>query len=188
MGQGRPKTTSKARRRVPRVRGERGIAPERVRGVRRPRGSKPLHASYLEDRVLADLTERGVEYEYEPKTFKYERKVRGAYCARCASKDVLVSRRYTPDIKLAINGIWVEVKGKFTAENRGKMEDFRRSYPDLDLRFIFQRDNWITKKHKSKYSDWCEKLGLKWTVGDRVPDSWLNEESPAESPHSESAS
>lgn len=86
---------------------------------------------------------------------------------------MLVSRRYTPDIRIKASGVWVEAKGKFTPENRAKMEDFLEGHPEIDLRFLFMRDNWITKNHKSKYSDWCKKLGVKYAIGIRVPDEWV---------------
>lgn len=133
----------------------------------------PIHASKFEDTIIQDLKDRGIEYEYEPETFPYERGVRGAYCVQCGGKVVRVKRKYTPDLKLG--SVWVEAKGKFTPENRSKMEDFLEGHPEIDLRFLFQRDNWLTGKHKSKYSDWCEKLGVKYAVGDSVPEEWVLE-------------
>ena len=148
------------------------VPPRGLQRVRRNGAGRPIHASKLEDKVIKDLKDRGIEYEYEPETFPYERKVRGAHCGNCGSKDVVVRRRYTPDLR--IGDFFVEIKGKFTAENRSKMEDFRRGHPEIDLRFLFQRDNWITKKHKSKYSDWCKKLDLKYHIGTEVPQKWIH--------------
>lgn len=110
-------------------------------------------------------------FEYEPKTFEYVRPVRGARCDKCDAKSCSVLRKYTPDLRIA--GFYVEIKGKFTGENRAKMEDFLRGHPEVDLRFLFQRDNWLTGKHKSRYSDWARRLGVKWAVGTKVPEEWL---------------
>jgi len=129
------------------------------------------HRSGLEDRVIADLEKRGIPYGYETKTFKFPRRVHRGLCGACGSKDVSVEREYTPDLE--VGGFWVEIKGKLTGEIRSRMEDFLKAYPGIDLRFLFQRDNWITKKHKARYSDWCTKLGLKYYVGEEVPEEWI---------------
>lgn len=160
---------------LPRVqRGRKKPADGVLSRVRRARGSSPKHESWFEDDIIEDLENRGIEYEYEPETFLYQRPVRSASCGGCGSNDVSVQRRYTPDILLTTVNVYVEAKGKFTSENRAKMEDFLRGDPGVDLRFIFQRDNWITKKHKSKYSDWCKKLGVKYAIGERVPEEWTD--------------
>lgn len=148
-------------------------------GVRGNGRSRSGHASTFEDTIIQDLKDRGIEYEYEPETFKYDRKVRGATCAECGSKVVFVSRRYTPDIRLKAGGVWVEAKGKFTPENRAKMEDFFHGHPEIDLRFLFMRDNWLTNKHKTKYSDWAKKLGIKYAIGTSVPQEWVDVEVPS---------
>lgn len=166
---------------VPRVLGKRRCRPEMaqyaarrsVSGMRRSGLSRPIHASKFEDAIIKDLEDRGIEYDYEPKTFIYQRPVRGALCKQCGGRVVSVQRRYTPDIFLKAANIFVEAKGKFTSENRAKMEDFLQGDPGIDLRFIFMRDNWITPKHKSKYSDWCEKVGVKYHVGTSVPEEWV---------------
>lgn len=135
------------------------------------------HASKFEDTIIQDLKDRGIEYEYEPETFEYLRGVRGAYCAQCGSKVVRVKRRYTPDLRLG--SVWVEAKGKFSPENRSKMEDFLEGHPEIDLRFLFMRDNWLTNKHKTKYSDWAKKLGIKYAIGTSVPQEWVDVEVPS---------
>lgn len=140
--------------------------------VRRSGLSRPLHASKLEDTIIKDLEERGVKFEYEPETFDYVRVVRGATCSKCGGTDAHVRRRYTPDLK--IGTLYVEIKGKLDSSTRSRMEDFHKARPEIDLRFLFQRDNWITPKHKSKYSDWCDKVGVKYHVGTSVPEDWVS--------------
>lgn len=144
-----------------------------MRGVRRARGTKPIHASFLEDDVIQNLEDRGIEYEYEPETIDYLRVVRGATCAVCGGKDVHVRRRYTPDLK--IGAFYVEVKGKLDSDTRSRMEAFLEGHPEIDLRFLFQRDNWLTGRHKHKYSDWAKKLGIKYAIGTEVPQGWVDE-------------
>jgi hypothetical protein len=145
-----------------------------VRMLRRYRGKVVKYRSGYEDKIIKDLEERKIEYAYEPKTFVYQRPVRRALCDTCGGGAVSVSRRYTPDILLKAKDIYVEAKGKFTSENRSAMEDFLGGSPGIDLRFMFMRDNFITAKHKSKYSDWCIKLGVKYHIGDKVPQEWVS--------------
>jgi hypothetical protein len=49
--------------------------------------------------------------------------------------------------------------------------------PDLDIRFLFMRDNKISKNSKTRYSDWCKKRGIKYAVSEHghIPDEWLAE-------------
>ena len=141
---------------------------------RKERKKKIIHRSKYEDTVIQNLTDRGIEFEYEPRTFVYQRPVRRAQCSSCGNDTgIVVLRRYTPDIRLKVNGVFIELKGKFTGENRSQMEDFLRGSPGIDLRFLFMRDNWLTGKHKSRYSDWCRKLKVKYAIGTEIPDDWL---------------
>lgn len=143
-----------------------------MRPVRRYRGRVVEHRSGFEDKIIQNLKDRGVDFAYEEKTFIYQRPVRRASCSDCGSNAVSVQRRYTPDIYLKASNTYVEAKGKFTAENRSAMEDFLKGAPGVDLRFLFQRDNWITKKQKSKYSDWADKHGVKYHIGSEIPEEW----------------
>lgn len=131
------------------------------------------HRSGLEDKVIKDLEDRGVKYEYEPDTFDYQQRVRRGVCGECGGKEVFQVRRYTPDLRIG-NALYIEIKGKLTSDIRSRMESFLRGHPGFDLRFLFQRDNWITKAHKSKYSDWATRLGVKFYVGDSIPKEWVD--------------
>ena len=70
---------------------------------------------------------------------------------------------YLPDFFLP-NDIIIEYKGYFKASDRTKHLAIKREHPDLDIRFVFERDNYINKKSKTKYSDWCNKHGFKYLV------------------------
>ena len=129
------------------------------------RGSKPrFRRSTFEKRVEQDLEERGVKAKYEPKHYRY-----------------VTFHQYTPDYLLP-NGIFIEVKGWFTADDRKKLLKIREAYPTLDVRLVFDRDNKIHKVSKTHYSDWCDKHGFKWALK-TVPQEWL-EEPPKEIPKS----
>lgn len=131
---------------------------------------KPNHRSFFEDDNVADLKKRKIAYEYEPETFDYRGRVGNARCTDCGGSHVYIRRRYTPDLKIA--SYYVELKGKFTPTTRARMEDFLKSHPGFDLRFVFQRDNWTTATRRERYSGWAERHGCKWAIG-LVPESWV---------------
>lgn len=99
--------------------------------------------------------EAGMGFEYESVRLAYVGKV----------------RHYKPDFNLA-NGIILEVKGRFTGADRAKHLAVREAHPELDIRFVFQRDNPIVTGSKTKYSDWCEKNGFLYCFNN-IPEEWL---------------
>lgn len=118
--------------------------------------------SGYEKKVAAYLKEKGVPFEYESLKIPF-----------------LVppkKRTYNPDFMLP-NGIIVESKGNLDRQAREKMALVVEQNPHLDIRFLFMRDNKITKQSKTKYSDWCTKRGIKYAVSEsgRIPDEWLLE-------------
>ncbi|WP_295789405.1 endonuclease I [uncultured Veillonella sp.] len=113
--------------------------------------------SNFEGRIKLNLLNDGVDFTYESKSFKY-----------------LIEHKYTPDFILS-NGIIIEAKGLFLPEDRTKHLKVKEQHPELDIRFVFQADQWLTKSKKNKYSDWCKKNGFKYHIGDRVPIEWINE-------------
>jgi hypothetical protein len=75
------------------------------------------------------------------------------------------------------NGIIVEAKGKLDRLVREKMALVFEQNPDLDIRLLFMRDNKLSKTSKTRYSDWCEKRGIKYAVSEQghIPEEWLVE-------------
>ena len=92
-------------------------------------------------------------------------------CQECGSEDIVQYANYLTDFRLP-NGIYLEVKGFFKSSDRTKMESVIFEHPELDIRMVFQRDNWVTKLKKQKYSDWCKKRSIKYCVG-AVPTEWM---------------
>lgn len=66
-----------------------------------------------------------------------------------------------------------ETKGLFTAADRKKMLLVKEAYPWMDIRMVFQADNWITKAKKMRYSEWAERHGFMWYVGHAPPADWF---------------
>jgi predicted nuclease of restriction endonuclease-like RecB superfamily len=114
--------------------------------------------SGFEERIAADLTKRGIEYEYEPISFTY-----------------VVTRRYTPDFRPKTPDVkWLlEAKGYFTPGDRAKTLAVLSAHPGLDLRFCFQNaKNKLNKNSKTTYADWCDKHGIPWCEK-TVPAAWF---------------
>jgi hypothetical protein len=130
--------------------------------------------SGLEARVIDDLEQRGIKYEYETTSYEWFDKSPGV-CEACDTKGATyVSRWYTPDIWLPMERYWVEVKGKFTARDRKIALGVQYSHPDVEIRFLFQKDNWLTPVRAQRYSEWAIKNGFKCAIGERIPDEWIS--------------
>lgn len=111
--------------------------------------------STLEERVILDLQQRKIKFAYEPIKISYVKK----------------PSTYTPDIVLS-NGIIVEVKGYFKADDRAKHLLIKKQHPELDIRFVFQDSK--KKIHKSSpttYGMWAEKHGFIY-ADKLIPKEW----------------
>ena len=86
----------------------------------------------------------------------------------------LTYRTYTPDFILP-NGIIIEAKGLFTANDRRKHLAVKKQHPNLDIRFVFENSRRkLNKGAKSTYATWCERN--KFLYADRViPEEWLKQ-------------
>jgi len=80
---------------------------------------------------------------------------------------------YIPDFKLP-NGVIVETKGRFTTSDRAKHILIRKQHPEVDIRFVFMRNNKLNKKSETTYEDWCKRYGFKYAF-DEIPEEWLEE-------------
>jgi len=105
------------------------------------------------------LDDLGVAFEYETVNLHYQ---------------VSEQRKYTPDVILP-NGIILELKGRFTTQDRKKMLLVIAQHPDKDIRMVFQRHtNKLFKGSKTTYSEWCNKNNIKW-ADKIVPIEWIAE-------------
>ena len=112
--------------------------------------------SGLEERIAKTFDKENVTYLYESTAYEY----------------TLVSK-YTPDFFLE-SGVIIECKGVFKPSDRRKMLAIKHQHPDLDIRFIFQRNNTLTKSSKTTYGDWCDKHGFPYCVYPDIPSDWLH--------------
>ena len=102
------------------------------------------------------MKELGISYEYETTKIAYT-----------------ISHNYTPDFVLP-NGVILETKGYWDSEDRRKIKNVKEQNPDMDIRMVFQSPfNTISKKSKTTYAQYCEKLGIPWTSFHDIPLEWL---------------
>lgn len=120
---------------------------------------RPRFKSGLEEQIADQIAAKGLDVLYERSRVYY------MYPARRAE--------YRPDFILP-NGIIVETKGIFDAADRQKHLLIKRQCPELDIRFVFQRDNKLYAGSPTRYSQWAEKFGYKYGLG-KIPDGWFDE-------------
>ena len=122
---------------------------------------KRTHSSYGNmrsgfEKTIAKLFEdNSVAFTYESLKLKYT-----------------IEAAYTPDFR--IEDIFVETKGHFSALDRKKMKAVKKCNPDRDIRLWFQRDNFLTKAKKDRYSDWASKNGFEYHIGIDFPYHWFD--------------
>ena len=134
------------------------------------------YRSGLEKKFAKWLKSKRIQFQYESLKLKYMHSVFRGLCQDCQSTKVAIPKIYTPDFTLN-NGVIIELKGKFTSQMRTKMLEVIRDNPDLDIRMVFSKDNWLTKSHKMRYSGWCKKNRIKFHVmkdhrKPSIPISW----------------
>lgn len=116
-----------------------------------------IRRSGSEDRVERQLQDRGIAYEYE--------KLKLPYSLEC---------KYITDFVLP-NGIILEVKGYLDQEDRRKMKAVKKTHPDKDIRFIFDKPNdKIRRGSKTTYAMWAEANGFPWAEKE-IPEEWIKD-------------
>ena len=108
--------------------------------------------------INESLKERGIDGEYEQHIIEYVKPE--------------THHKYHPDFKLP-NGIFVETKGRFLADDRKKHILIKKQHPELDIRFLFQNSKTkISKGSKTTYGMWCDKHGFVY-ADKEIPEEWL---------------
>ena len=115
-----------------------------------------MFRSGLEEQIADLFVELGVDYEYESTKIPYQ-----------------IAHNYTPDFLLP-NGVFLEAKGYFDADDRRKIKAVKQQHPEIDLRMVFQQPfNTISKKSKTTYARWCEKNEIPWASYGSIPGEWF---------------
>lgn len=120
------------------------------------------YRSGLEVSIANQLKTLDVDWEYEAHKIKFIQPAK--------------NRTYTPDIALHHTDgkiCFIELKGKFTSDDRMKHLMIKESQPELDIRFVFQNSRAkISKGSKTSYADWCNKNGFLY-ADKLIPTEWL---------------
>lgn len=112
--------------------------------------------SGLEEKVADLMVNLGVKYEYESTKVPYT-----------------IMHNYSPDFLLP-NGVFLECKGYWDSEDRRKIRNVVEQNPELDVRMVFQNPfNRISKKSKTTYAQYCDKIGIRWTSFTNIPIDWF---------------
>lgn len=141
--------------------------------------------SGLEDKIAKELEARGIKFDFEEHWLDYTKPHNNAVCSECGSEEVSTNHRYLPDFYLPDYGFYIETKGRFLGSDRRKHTAFKKCNPDVDIRFVFQRDDYLTRKKKQTYTGWCDRNGFKYFVivtGTKkreeqlLPEEWFDED------------
>lgn len=133
----------------------------------RARAIKHGYRSGLEEKNALLLKENGLDPKFETMKIPY----------------VIPENwhKYTPDFPLD-NGIIIECKGIFDAQDRAKHLFIKAQYPELDIRFVFSNPKAsIGNGSKTTLAMWAEKNGYKFAAK-LIPVEWLKEPGPQRKP------
>ena len=111
------------------------------------------------ERTCSDLlNERRVAYDYEPTKFSY-----------------VIMKTYLPDFYLPEYDFYIEVKGRFTSQDRAKHLHIKEQHPELDIRFMFDNPNAkLYKGSSSTYGEWASKHNyLFCKTKEGLPKEWF---------------
>lgn len=128
-----------------------------------PRFKKHLRAAYrsgLEVAIATALSLAKVPFTYETYRVPFVQPEK--------------QRHYCPDYTLP-NGIIVEAKGLWDADDRAKHDLVRDQHPDLEIRMVFSNPAAkLRKGSPTTYASWCDKRGIKYAKRS-IPEEWLKE-------------
>lgn len=123
--------------------------------------------SQLEGLVALWMDAHSVEYLAQPHPISYVTKVRSGLCLDCQAGNVVQQHQYTPDFYVPQLGCYFEVKGFFRQGVRPAMQELMKQNPDLQLRFIFSRNNKLPLKRTPDYLTWAAhygKMAITWNA------------------------
>jgi len=140
------------------------------RGLGKSENPVWVFRSEYERRQAIRLIKNEVYFEYEMGQINFLSKVVNGECFACGYPHVGKRREYTPDFYFPETHIYVETKGKFDGPTRTKMKEVCEQSTH-DIRMVFMRDNWLTRKHKMTYGRWCDLHEIPWAIGD-IPIEW----------------
>jgi len=112
--------------------------------AKKKRSINSKYRSKFEDKLSAVLINAG--YKYEPIKLNYE---------------IHEQHFYKPDFVL--NNTIIELKGRWTREDRKKIKTVVTQHPEYNLYMVFQNENSkIAKNSKTTYAMWCIKNNINY--------------------------
>jgi len=138
--------------------------------------------SGLEKRMADELNKRGIQFEFEQAQIPYFKQAHHHKCKECGSENIYSLHNYHPDFYLPEYGFYIETKGRFLGADRKKHVAIQAT-TDIDVRFVFQKNDYLTKKKKQTYTGWCDSKGLPYFVivtktkkreEQLLPEEWFN--------------
>lgn len=103
----------------------------------------------IEKMLKSVSAEFNIEYKYEPDKFI-----------------VHIPTTYVPDFRVDTKSgpLYIECKGYFRPDAMSKVKAFVQGNPEVRFHIVFDKNNPVYKGSKYKYGDWCDKLGISWSV------------------------
>ena len=118
----------------------------------------------LESSIGSQLEEANIPFQYEVRVFEFT----------IPAKE----RTYLTDFSIRLdNGkvFHIETKGRLSPDDRRKYIAVKEQNPDIDLRFVFEKDNKLNKGGIHRYTDWARWKGFKYAVK-TIPPEWFEED------------
>ena len=113
------------------------------------------YRSKFERRLASFLEAAEIHFSYEPVNLPYMRK-----------------STYVPDFFLPEGQFFIEAKGFFSSQDRGKHLLIKQQHPNVEIRFVFQNAHQtLSKKSSTTYANWCDTHGFLW-AHKVIPTSW----------------
>lgn len=109
------------------------------------RHNSSIYKSGLETKFQAAALAKGWNLPYEQDKIKY---------TIPAS-----NHSYTPDFTVT-NNVYIETKGLWVAADRKKALLIKEQHPEIQILYVFQRNQSLYKGSTTGYLEWAEKHGL----------------------------
>ncbi len=139
----------------------------RVRSAKPKIGKKTCRSNFEFQvyKALKHELPRGAELEYESEKLPYI--IESTYCP-----DFVITKRDGSKIYIEAKGLGR--MGGFDDDARRKMTIVKTTYPELDIRIVFQKDGPLRKGMKMRASDWAQKYKFVHAFG-VIPKEWFSE-------------
>lgn len=113
---------------------------------------------------------------FEPLVQQMVDKINPAMTYEGKTYTVTLEKKYTPDWYWDNNGkaYAIEAKGFLRIEDREKILAFVSQYPEVKFHLVLQKDNSLYAGSKYKYSDWCTRHNISYSVKS-IPEDLFNE-------------